>query len=130
MEVSCTLAEMVDTREFKAKIGFAATASLGYGICILVSCGYLAGSKWANMWPLNILSEIVLLAVSTSMLLHSYERYLVASDGIVMRLPKGKRTIQWADLAVYEICGKNGSICKLRSFNGTNIRIKFSSFDL
>jgi len=120
---------MAEPREFKARPVFAGAAVLGYAACIVVSLGYMAGRLWFTVWPANIITEALLLFGSTLLILQSYLRVWVGPDGIVMRLPRGSRTIKWDDLAVYELTGKGYTICKLHSFGGTSIRIRFSSFD-
>jgi hypothetical protein len=81
------------------------------------------------MWPANVITEALSLFISTWLVLNSYVKVWVGSDGIVMRLPKGTRSILWPDVAAYVLSGKNNSICNLRSFTGTVIRIRFSSFE-
>ncbi|MHB8637170.1 MAG: hypothetical protein ACYC96_11940 [Fimbriimonadaceae bacterium] len=120
---------MAEPREFKARAVFAGAAVLGYGTCIVVSLGYMAGRHWANVWPLNLITEALLLYGSTLLVLQSYLRVRVGPDEIVMRLPKGSRAIRWENLSVYELTGKGYALCKLHSFDGTSIRIRFASFD-
>jgi len=120
---------MSQTREFRAHAGFAVTATFGYFICIALSTGYLAGRRWANLWPANIITEAVSLVVSTWLVLNSYVKLWVGPDEITIRLPRVTRTIKWAELAAYELSGRGNTICRLRDFGGTVIRIRFSSFE-
>ena len=127
--MGCKLAVMTETREFRAKAAFAVFAGVGYGLAIMVSLGYMTSWKTPSMWPANIVIEAVLIYLSTTLVLYSYVRLWVGSDGIVIRLPKGRRSILWADLAAYELSGRRNSICKLQNFEGTTIHFRFSSFE-
>lgn len=120
---------MAEAREFRARAEFAVAAAVGYLICIVVSFGYMAGRRWANVWPANLITEALSLIVSTWFVLHSYVRLWVGPEGVTIRLPRESRSILWADLAAYEISGRGDSICTLRSFGGTTIRIRFASFE-
>jgi hypothetical protein len=120
---------MCETREFRARAGFAVTATFGYFICIALSVGYLAGRRWANLWPANVIAEAVSLIVSTWLVLNSYVKLWVGPDDIKIRLPRATRTIKWAELAAYELSGRGNSVCRLRDFEGTVIRVRFSSFE-
>ena len=120
---------MAEARGFKARAIFGLGAVIGYGICIAVSLGYMAGRRWANVWPANIVTESLSLVASTWLILQSYLRIWISNEGIIMRSPRATRTLEWSDLSVYQLTGKNNSICTLKSFSGTTIRIRFSRFE-